>query len=83
LDRRHLVRHVPLRYGPAYWALVFPIGMYGAATFRMRAALSLDTLEVVPEVTLVVAIAAWSAAFAGLLHHLTTNVVALRRELRC
>jgi hypothetical protein len=80
---RHLVRHVPLRYEPAYWALVFPIGMYGAATFRMRAALSLDTLEVVPEVTLVVAIAAWSSAFAGLLHHLATNVVALRRELRC
>jgi tellurite resistance protein TehA-like permease len=68
---------------PAYWGLVFPIGMYGAATFRMRAALSLDTLEVVPEVTLVMAIAAWSSAFAGLLHHLATNVVALRRELRC
>ena len=80
---RHLVRHVPLRYEPAYWALVFPIGMYGAATFRMRAALSLDTLEVVPEVTLVVAIAAWSVAFAGLLHHLATNVVARRRQLRC
>ena len=42
----------------------------------MRAALSLDTLEVVPEVTL-----AWR--FAGLLHHLTTNVAALRRKLRC
>ena len=60
---RHLVRHVPLRYEPAYWALVFPIGMYSAATFRMRAAFSLDTLEVLPEVTLVAAIAAWSVAF--------------------
>ena len=49
---------------------------------RMRAALSLDTLEVVPDVTFVVAIAAWSVAFAGLLHHLATNVVA-RRKLRC
>jgi hypothetical protein len=68
---------------PPIGRLVFPIVMYGAATFRMRAALSPDTLEVVPDVALVVAIAAWSTAFAGLLHHLTTNVAALRRKLRC
>ena len=35
---RHVVRRVPLRYDPSYWAMVFPLGMYGAATFRMRAA---------------------------------------------
>ena len=34
---RHIVRKVPLRYHPSYWALVFPLGMYGAATFKMRA----------------------------------------------
>ncbi|MGZ6962503.1 MAG: SLAC1 family transporter, partial [Ilumatobacteraceae bacterium] len=34
---RHIVRRVPLRYHPSYWALVFPLGMYGAATFKMRA----------------------------------------------
>ena len=28
---------VPLRYHPSYWAMVFPLGMYGAATYRMRA----------------------------------------------
>ena len=39
---RHIVDRVPLRYHPSYWALVFPLGMYGAATFRMRAAIELD-----------------------------------------
>ena len=41
---RHLIHRVPLRYHPSYWALVFPLGMYGAATFRMRAAIELEAL---------------------------------------
>ena len=46
---RHIVRHVPLRYHPSYWALVFPLGMYGAATFRMRAAIELEAFGWLPE----------------------------------
>src|SRR5690606_1266411 len=41
---RHLVRRVPLRYHPSYWAMVFPLGMYGAATHRMREVIDLDGL---------------------------------------
>jgi len=63
---RHIVRHVPLRYHPSYWALVFPLGMYGAATFKMRAAIQLEQLEWAPKVTLAVALCAWLAAFTGL-----------------
>jgi tellurite resistance protein TehA-like permease len=76
---RHLVRRLPVRYHPSYWALVFPIGMYGAATFRMRAAISLDQLEWLPQITLVAAMAAWSATFIGLVHTLTTGLLRLRR----
>ena len=64
---RHIVSHLPLRYHPSYWALVFPLGMYGAATFKMRAVIKLDQLEWAPKVTLAVALAAWTATFAGLL----------------
>ncbi len=63
---RHIVRHIPLRYHPSYWALVFPLGMYGASTFKMRAVIGLGHLEWAPKVTLAVALAAWAAAFAGL-----------------
>ena len=73
---RHMVRRLPLRYHPSYWALVFPIGMYGAATFRMRAAIGLDGLAWLPQVTLVAALVAWSATFLGLVHSLAR---ALRR----
>ncbi len=64
---RHLINRVPLRYHPSYWALVFPLGMYGVATFRMRAAVKLGSLELLPQITLGVALAAWTAAFVGLL----------------
>jgi tellurite resistance protein TehA-like permease len=63
---RHIVRNVPLRYHPSYWALVFPLGMYGAATFKMRVVIHLNQLEWAPKVTLAVALAAWTAAFIGL-----------------
>ncbi len=64
---RHIVRKVPLRYHPSYWALVFPLGMYGVATFKMRAVVQLDALEWAPKITFAVALSAWTAAFAGLL----------------
>jgi tellurite resistance protein TehA-like permease len=63
---RHLVHRVPLRYHPSFWALVFPLGMYGVATARMRTAIELDALAFLPDVTLVVAGVAWAATFVGL-----------------
>jgi tellurite resistance protein TehA-like permease len=64
---RHVINHVPLRYHPSYWALVFPLGMYGAATFRMRTAIGLESLGWLPKVTLAIAVSAWVAAFVGML----------------
>ena len=63
---RHIVRKVPLRYHPSYWALVFPLGMYGAATFKMRIVIKLGQLEWAPKITLAVALTAWTATFIGL-----------------
>jgi tellurite resistance protein TehA-like permease len=65
---RHIVNHVPLRYHPSYWGLVFPIGMYSASTYRMLAAVQLDALAWLPKVALAAAFVAWSAAFFGLVH---------------
>ena len=66
---RHIVRRVPLRYHPSYWALVFPLGMYGAATFKMSAVIELDQLDWLPKITLGVALFAWAATMLGLITH--------------
>jgi tellurite resistance protein TehA-like permease len=76
---RHLVRRVPLRYHPAYWALVFPLGMYSAATFRMRDAISLEPLEWLPKLSLGVALVAWAATSLGLVGQGAHALAARRR----
>jgi len=63
---RHLIRKVPLRYHPAYWALVFPIGMYGVATHRMVVVTDLTVLDPLPKLAFAAALAAWAAAMGGL-----------------
>lgn len=62
----------------AYWALVFPIGMYGAATFRMVDAIRLDRLAWLPQVTPVAALVAWFLTFVSLLHHNARSWLAAR-----
>jgi tellurite resistance protein TehA-like permease len=76
---RHIVRKMPLRYHPSYWSLVFPLGMYGAATFKMRTAIGLQELEWLPKATLAIALVAWTATFLGLLHAGTRGLRRLSR----
>jgi tellurite resistance protein TehA-like permease len=62
---RYAVRRFPLRYDPLYWGAVFPLGMYAAATHELSHAMQLDFLAFLRPAFLVVALAAWIAAFAG------------------
>ncbi len=80
---RHIVRRLPLRYHPSYWALVFPLGMYSAATFRMRAAIDLDALDRLPQVAFAIALLAWLITAVGLAHQgLTVTRARLDRRAR-
>ena len=74
---RHVVRRMPLRYHPSYWAMVFPLGMYGAATFRMRAAIGLEAFEWLPKLVLAIALLAWTVTSLGLV---LVGVRAVRRQ---
>jgi len=64
---RHVVRRYPLRYEPAYWNLVFPLGMYTVATYRLSLAADYTALQSLSRVLVWVAFAAWLATLAGLL----------------
>ncbi|MCA5895166.1 tellurite resistance/C4-dicarboxylate transporter family protein [Isoptericola sp. NEAU-Y5] len=70
---RHLVRRLPLRYHPANWSMVFPIGMYGVATIRMRDAIDLEPLGWVAPLVLALALAAWLPTFVGMLRRLVVG----------
>lgn len=73
---RHTGGHVPLVYGPEYWAMVFPLGMYAACTFEMAAIIGVTPLRSVAHAFLAAALAAWIWAFAGLLRRLVVPVLA-------
>ncbi len=63
---RYVYRRFPMKYDPLYWGAVFPLGMYAASTREMIEAMGFDFLGFLPPAFLYVALAAWTAAFAGL-----------------
>lgn len=71
---RHVYKRFPLRYDPLYWGAVFPLGMYTVCTYKMARAMELEFLLVVPRYFIYVAIVAWLATFAGLLHTLIKHL---------
>jgi tellurite resistance protein TehA-like permease len=75
-DWRHVVKRVPLVYHPVYWAIVFPLGMYTAATYQLAHALDLPFLLVIPRWFVYVALAAWLLVCAGMLARLGSVLVA-------
>ncbi|HVT61116.1 MAG TPA: tellurite resistance/C4-dicarboxylate transporter family protein [Thermoanaerobaculia bacterium] len=63
---RHIWRRHPLTYDPQYWGMVFPLGMYSAATWRLAEALPFPSLAAIARAALIVALLAWFATALGL-----------------
>jgi len=62
---KHLVQRRLLQYAPGQWSVVFPLGMYAAATLQLGQAYDLPFLHSVPTGFFWVAFLAWVMAFAG------------------
>ena len=65
----HLRTRPAFAYSPAYWGMVFPLGMYTAATLRLAQALPLPALKAVPTYFIYVALGAWLLTAGGMLGH--------------
>ena len=75
---RHFYKRYPLTYHPVYWGLVFPMGMYTVATFRLAQVLNMDFLLLIPQYFIYLALVAWVVTFYGLVSRL---FIAFRKPL--
>jgi tellurite resistance protein TehA-like permease len=63
---KHVVRREPLVYLPSYWSLVFPLGMYAVATYRLSLASDFEPIQLFSQAMVWVALAAWLLTMTGL-----------------
>jgi tellurite resistance protein TehA-like permease len=64
---RHLMRRVRLRYEPGLWSMVFPLGMYSAASLALGEVLGVPWLITVGRAGTWVALAVWAVVFVAML----------------
>ncbi len=64
---RHLLRRVRLRYEPGLWSMVFPLGMYCAASHALGAALAVPWLVTVARDGTWIAFTVWVVVFLAML----------------
>jgi tellurite resistance protein TehA-like permease len=72
---RHVVHHIPLRYDPLLWSIVFPIGMYGVACQYLGDLDQLSIIEHIGAYESWVALGIWALVFVGMLHHLVRTLI--------
>ncbi|MBX6370377.1 MAG: tellurite resistance/C4-dicarboxylate transporter family protein [Rhodospirillales bacterium] len=64
---RYLIRGVPFTYDPLYWGGVFPLGMYSVCTYHLAKVFDVPFLMPLSGMFMVIALAAWTVTFAGLI----------------
>ncbi len=77
---KHGVRRVRLTYTPMFWSLVFPLGMYAAASRRLSLAADFPPLHTISIVMVFIALVAWTATGAGLVRATLRSFREFRRE---
>lgn len=68
---RHVRHRIPLRYEPALWSVVFPLGMYGVGSRFLGEADHLPIVRAIGVVESWFALAAWVVVFVAMVLHLT------------
>lgn len=66
---RHVVHRIPLRYEPAFWSLVFPVGMYSVAGQYLGAVDGRGALASVGTDGAWVALVVWAVVFGAMLQN--------------
>lgn len=64
---RHVGHRIPLRYTPALWSMVFPLGMFAVASLNLGRVDRLPIVEAIGGFVLAAAVVVWLVVFAAML----------------
>jgi tellurite resistance protein TehA-like permease len=64
---KHFHHHIPLQYDPRQWNIVFPLGMYTVASYRLSLAEEFEPLHEISHMMIWLAVAVWCFVMIGLL----------------
>jgi tellurite resistance protein TehA-like permease len=67
---RYIIKRSPLNYTPAFWSMVFPLGMYSVCTWKLSEVMQPALLGMLAKVFFYVALIAWLLTFVALLFQL-------------
>ncbi len=65
----HIIRKNPFIYEVGYWSMVFPIGMFSVATFKILPLLNVKIISTLSTLFFVLSCIAWVLTSLGMLHH--------------
>ncbi len=71
---RHLVHRAPLDYGPGWWSMIFPLGMYSAASHELGSVSGIPELLTIASIQTWIAFIAWLLAFGTMLTLIARSV---------
>jgi tellurite resistance protein TehA-like permease len=67
---RYIGKRSPLEYKAAFWSMVFPLGMYSVATWKLADVVQLSFLKMLSTMFLYIALIAWLVTFVGMVVHI-------------
>ena len=67
---RHIVHRIRPSFRLEYWSMVFPLGMYTAATWALSRQNGAQFLAVIPRLCIWIALTSWLLGFVGMMRHL-------------
>ncbi len=78
---KHIVHKIPLRYEPAHWSMVFPLGMHTVTSFRLSLATEFDPLHWVSHGMIWVALIVWCLVMTALLRRMAVGLFMTRKKV--
>ncbi|WP_024793451.1 tellurite resistance/C4-dicarboxylate transporter family protein [Tomitella biformata] len=72
---RHIIHKWPLRYDATLWSIIFPLGMYAAASHYLGVADHLPIVRAIGDAEAWFAMLAWTAVFVAMIRHLWLTLV--------